>query len=98
MTNDIPVTDSELDAIYGTVPTQIEISMAIGKAASDFCADDLSAALSDYFEPIAQALAEGSFELVGMICDLGRRKCIAEKASRDLYGVVGKIIADEVKV
>jgi hypothetical protein len=98
MTNDTPVTDKEIDSIYGTAPTQTEIGMAIGKAASDFDADDLGDVVAQNFEPIAEALADGSFELAGMIVDLARRKWIANKASRAMYGVGGKIIADEVKV
>jgi hypothetical protein len=98
MTNDTPVTDSELDAIYGTAPTQTEIGIAIGKAASDFEAYDLAEAASDYFEQIAEALVNSEFELVGMIVDMARRKRIANVASRAVYGVYGKIVADEVKV
>ncbi len=98
MTNDTPVTDKELDAIYGKAPTQIEIGMAIGKAASDFDAADLGDVVAEYFEQIAEALADGEFELVGMIVDLARRKRIANVASRAVYGIYGKIIADEVKL
>ena len=92
------VTGKELESIYGTAPTETEIAMAIGKAASDFDADDLGEVCSSLFEEIAEAIAAGNLMMVGCLVNAGRQVRIANIASSSIYGKQGKINAMEVKV
>ena len=98
MTNDIAVTDREIDNAYGVAPTRTEIDIAVGSAAASFDADDLSEGIYGKFEAIAEALANRDYELVGLLVDLTRRQCVAARASKVVYGRPTAITADEVKV
>lgn len=95
---DYPVTDTELDAHYGVVPSSIQVEIAIGDASTEVDIAELSDSMHDYSELILDAIADKDAEAVGNLVLLARRQRIADIASRRLYGETGVIRADEVKV
>jgi hypothetical protein len=90
------VTDKELDQFYGVEATEIEIAQTIGAASTEFAAGEMADIAYENFEAIADAGDDA--EAVGRIIIMARKQWIADCASRAIYGRVGVINPNEVKV
>lgn len=86
-----------LDNTKDNSATEIEIAQTIGAAATDFNAGELADIAYGAFEAIADAISEGP-EAVGRIIMEARKQWIADAASRAIYGRVGVIKSEKVKV
>jgi len=78
--------------------TDIEIAQTIGAAAAEFDAGELADVAYIAFEEIADAIAENNLFLVGVIIFKARQQRIADIASEAIYGRVGVINPEQVKV
>jgi len=93
---DKPVSDKELDQFYGKEATEIEIAQTIGAAAAEFGPGELADVAYEQFEAIADVL--GDAEAVGRIVIQFRKQWIADHASRAIFGKIGMIKPEEVKL
>lgn len=96
--NDLPVTDDELEQFYGSTPSQSELGLAIGTAASDFDDGELGDVVACHFEQISGLIAAGDAEAIGKYLMHLRRQRIADIASRRVYGRPGVIQASQVLI
>ena len=96
--NDLPVTDDELEQFYGSTPSQDELGVAIGTAASDFDDGELSDVVACHFDQISGLIAAGDALALGNYIIHLRRQRIADSASRKVYGRPGVIQASQVLV
>ena len=94
---DRPVSNAELEQIAGT-PSQSELGLAIGEAASDFDESELGDVVACHFQQISNLIAAGDALAVGNYVMHLRRQRIADIASRRVYGRVGVIQASQVVV
>ena len=97
-TNDVPVTDAELEQHAGVPASQIDIEIAIGAACCAFDSGELGDVCATNYEEIAEAIANGDLEQVGEIVARVRRERIAYIASMELFGKTGVIHERQVKV
>ena len=93
--NDIPVTNAELNRFYGTTPNT---DVAIGEASSDFDEGELGDVVALHFELIAELIASNDPQALGNLIIQLRKQRIADMASRKVYGRVGVIQARQVMV
>ena len=79
-------------------PSQSELGLAIGEAASDFEESELGDVVACNFELIADLIASNDALAVGNLIIQLRKQRIADIASRRVYGRVGGIQASQVLV
>jgi hypothetical protein len=94
--NDVPVTDKELEAHYGTAPSETERQLAIGVATANFDAGELSDTVYYLWEKIEECALHNDVFTIGKLVLEARRQRIADRASMKLFRKVGSIKSSEV--
>ena len=90
------VTDKELDAFYGTEPTEAEVAYAIKRQTEAFDADDLVDIAAAHEVALLAALKDGAAEQFFAVFQACRKDSIARRASFELFGRPGVITVSEV--
>ena len=91
-----PVTDKELDGIYGVEATAYDRQQAINIATRAYDQDDLNDTICFYLKDILAALGSNDLLEVGRLFQHARKATIAARASMDLYGKANIIKAGEI--
>lgn len=86
-TNDLPVTDSELDQFYGEDISVEEWELAIERHTKAYDRDDLQSDAYEYADALIAALDSGNLLEAGRILNSARTKTAARRASIELIGV-----------
>lgn len=94
--NDVPVTDKELDQFWGKEPTQAEINESVGRHAAAFDKDDLMDAIYDQGDAVIAHLGNECPWIAGEVLQIVRKGTIARRASMELYGKPDVIKPSEV--
>lgn len=87
-----------MDNTKDTSPTEIEIAQTIGAAATEFDAGELADVVFINFEQIAEEIANGHAANIGDIIIQARKQRIADISSMAIYGRIGVIKPENVKV
>ena len=90
------VTDKELDAFYGTEPTEAEVAYAIRRQNDAFDIDDLVDITESNGLVLLAALKDGAAERFFNVFQACRKDSIARRASFELFGRPGVITVSEV--
>jgi hypothetical protein len=84
--NDIPVTDAELDRYYGKPLTEFDINSAMRDQLQALDSEDCAQAASDWHELILKAMGDDNAEEIGKIMMRALKEIAQERANFLLYG------------